>query len=385
MRSTARPAGPPPARSFRVTPVGRWWVAVGVVLSVLGWFKSIPPLLLFGYAMLALFGLNAWLARRQLGGVSAARVPHPPVYAGEPLRVALRVRNDGPRPVTAGVADAPETGGVAGLFEHLAPGAEAGCSATRTFPTRGVVGREPPRLWSDFPLGLVRLERPAAAGGELLVLPPVGDVDLEGFRRWVHRQSGVEGQSRRRVARSAADRTDTRGVRPIRPGDGRRDIHWKTTARRGEPYVREYDAAPDPELLLVVEPWLPAGGTAADAASLEASLSLAATLVRDWCQVAGTRVTLCVAGDEALTRSSLPTQAAARYLLSPLAGVAGTARPAVPTDLGGGAARSARVVVSSRPNSPLAAALGRAAGRPFAAAAPADRPAWYRPPPPGPR
>lgn len=374
MRPTTRPE-PPPGRSVHVTREGRWWAGVAAAMVAIGWYKTIPPLLLLGYAMLALFALNAWLARRQLRGLTAARTAHAPVYAGEPVRVSLRLRNDGPAAATAGVRGSQ----LDALFENIVPGGQVERGETRTFPVRDVVGGEAPRVWSDFPLGLIRFEVPGTPGNELLVLPVLGSVDLDGFRRWVRREAGVEGRARRRAARAAADRADLRGVRAYRPGDGLRDIHWKTTARRGVPFVREYDAAPDPELLVVVEPWLPPDPTPDDDENLEAALRLAASVVRAWCLAAGTRVTVAVAGDEPVRRSSNPSEAAARFLLAPLAGLTGTDRP-TPPDPVGPAARSARVVVSSRPNSPLAAALGRAVGRPFAAVSPADRPAWYQPP-----
>jgi uncharacterized protein (DUF58 family) len=376
---TARPDPPPPDRTFRVTREGRWWAGVAVLLTAIGWGKSIPPLLLLGYAMLALLGLSAWLARRQLQGLTVARAAHPPAYAGEPVRLSLRLRNDGPRAATAGVTGS----GVAGMFESLPPGEEAACAGVQVFHTRGVYGGAPPRVWSDFPLGLVRVEKPGTPGGELVVLPAVGEVDLEGFRRWAGRQAGTGGRSPRRAARAAADRADLRGVRPYRPGDGLRDIHWKTTARRGEPFVREYDADPDPELLVVVEPWLSADPTAVEVVNLEVALELAASVVRTWCLAGGTRVTVAVAGAEAVTHSAAPSEAAARFLLAPLAAVSGSARPTPPQLRG--ASRAARVVVSSRPGTPLAAALGRATGYPFAAVAPADRPPWYRSPPPAAR
>ncbi|MBN9521771.1 DUF58 domain-containing protein [bacterium] len=384
MRPTARPAAVAPDRSFRVTREGRWWAAVGLGLAGIGWVKTIPPLLLLGYAALALFALNAWLARRQLRGVGAVRVPHPPVYAGEPTRVALRLRNDGPRPVTAGVCEPAGGTAVTGLFEALVPGAEAERAEPRTFFRRGAFGHEPPRAWSDAPFGLVRAEVPGAAGPVLLVLPAVGGVDLDGFRRWARRQAGAGGRSRQRVARSAADRADLRGVRPYRPGDGLRDIHWRTTARRGEPFVRDYDSAPDPELVLVVEPWLPGEPAAAQVVRLEEALSLAASVVRAWCLAGGTRVTVAVAGDEPVVRTATPSEAAARDLLAPLATAAGTNRPALP-DLAGRLRRSTLVVVSSRPGSPLGVAVGRAAGRAVPVVAPADRPVWYHPPHPAAR
>lgn len=380
MRPTARPAAAaPPDRSYRVTREGRWWAAVAVGLAGIGWLKSIPPLLLLGYASLGLFALNAWLARRQLRGVVASRVPHLPVYALEPVRVTLRLRNDGPRPVTAGVCERPGGTGVAGLFEALPVGAEAERREVHSFVRRGSLGNEPPRAWSDFPLGLVRAERAGAAGPELLVLPAVGGVELDGFRRWARRQAGHDGRTRRRVARAAADRADLRGVRPYQPGDGLRDVHWRTTARRGEPFVRDYDSAPDPDLVVVVEPWVSAEPTAVEVVRLEEALSLAASVVRAWCLAGGTRVTVAVAADEPVVRSASPTEAAARYLLAPLATVAGTSRPAAP-DLGGARTRATVVVVSSRQASPLGAALGRAAGRAVPVVAPADRPAWYHPP-----
>ena len=43
-------------------------------------------------------------------------------------------------------------------------------------------------------------------------------------------------------------------------------------------------------------------------------------------------------------------------------------------------ARGARVVVSSRPKTPFAAALARSTGRPFVAVGPTDRLPWYLPP-----
>lgn len=357
---------------MRVTREGRWWVGVAAAMAAIGWYKTIPPLLLLGYAMLALFVLNAWLARRQLHNLTAVRAAHPPVYAGEPVRVSLRLRNGRPAPVTAGVRGSD----LAALFESVPAGGEAERGETRTFPARAVVGGDTPRVWSDFPLGLIRFEAPGTPGGELLVLPALGSVDLDGFRRWVRREAGVEGRARRRAVRAAADRADLRGVRAYRPGDGLRDIHWKTTARRGVPFVREYDAAPDPELLVVVEPWLPPNPTRTDAQNLEAALSLAASVVRAWCLAAGTRVTVAVAGDEPVRRSSAPSEAAARFLLAPLAAVTGTDRPTPPDPIGP-SARLARVLVSSRRGSPLAATLGRAVGRPFAAVSPGDRPGWY--------
>jgi hypothetical protein len=146
--------------------------------------------------------------------------------------------------------------------------------------------------------------------------------------------------------------------------------------------VREYDSAPNPDLLLVVEPWLPADPTQQQRADLEAALSLAATIAVSWCRVYGTWVTLVVAGDSESPRTATPNDRGIRVALTPLADLEGSDASA---SLNGivfnrSFARSARIIVSSRPNTPSASLITRATGRLFLAVSPADRLPWYLPP-----
>jgi hypothetical protein len=172
-------------------------------------------------------------------------------------------------------------------------------------------------------------------------------------------------------------------VRPYRTGDSIRAVHWRSSARRGELMVREYDAAPSPDLVLVVEPWLPASPSAADRARVEAALSLAVTVVTAWCKASGARVTVAVAGSDAEVRTGPPTEAFARDAVVPLAGVTGAPAFDVigPSAFGRSVATAARVLVSSRPDSPFAAALAGASGKPFVALDPSQSLPWYQPPP----
>ena len=217
-----------------------------------------------------------------------------------------------------------------------------------------------------------------------MVLPAVGRIDPSGLRRWVLMQAGGDGRARKVLRRVTTDQADVRGVRPYRPGDAIRSIHWRTSARRGELMVREYDAAPSPELLVVVEPWLPANPTAIHRGNLEAALSLTATIVRTWIEVYGTRVTVAVAGDPDSIRTSAATDTGIRVALAPLAAVTGkTSFDPIPSPmLGRLSARSTRLVVSSRSDSPYAGILSRSTGRLFVGVAPTDHPRWYHPPRP---
>lgn len=383
MKSTGAPtkSAGPRVRAFRLTPEGLAWLGATLLVGGVGWWKSLYALYLLGLFMSALLGMNAVLARRQVRRVTATRAPGPPVFAGEDARVLVRLRNVRSGPATVGVAESPGADGAAWFVDGLPAGGELDCERRRVFRTRGRYGA-PPRIHSGFPLGFIRCERAGAVGGETVVLPAVGRADPDGMFRWLSRHAGGGAQARRVVRRATTEPADVRGVRPYRPGDGVRSVHWRSSARRGELMVREYDTAPALDLFLVVEPYLPANPTAADRVRLEAALSLAATVVRCWCRDAGTRLTVLVLGPDAVAVAGPPTEAFARDALVPLAGVVGSATfdPPDPSAFGSALARSARVVVSSRPDGTTATALGRLTGKPFVSLDPAVPLPWYTPP-----
>jgi uncharacterized protein (DUF58 family) len=357
------------------------WLGVAALLGTVGWYKSLNLILLLAYAMAALLVINGLRAWVQVRRVTAERAPLPPVFAGEEVPLRVSVRNTGRRAATVGVNV--EAGEIAArwVVYRLAGGAEVACTEQRLFPRRGRLRGSPLLVWSGYPFGFLRYEQPADAGADMIVLPAPGFVDVDGLRRWLLRQAGGEGRTRRVLRRVTSDQADVRGVRPYRAGDSLRSVHWRSSARRGELMVREYDAAPSPDLVLVVEPWLPERPTDAQRANLEAALSLATALALAWSRDVGTRVTVAVAGEEA-ARTGPTTDAFLREALAPLAGVKGAPAfdPLGPEAFDRPLAAAARVLVSSRRDTPYAAALARSTGRPFAAVAPSDTVAWYRPP-----
>ena len=373
---------PPPGR-LRLTNEGLVWLGAAAVLGAVGWFKGLNPLILFAYGMAALLVVNGVLARRQARRVHLlAPPPVPPVYPGEPARVVAGVRNESGRAV-AGVTLTPaDDPARVWLWESLPAGTDAEAIREVAFPRRGRYRLPPPVVGSGYPFGLLRYDRPGTDGVDVVVLPAVGEIDPEGLRRWVARGAGGDDRNRRVLRRATADQADVRGVRPYRAGDSIRWVHWRSSARRGELMVREYDAAPTPELVVAVEPWLPPHHTPADRDRLEASLSLAATVLRAWCTTLDARASLLVLGGEPVARAIAAGGAAVRDGLVPLADAVGAASfPAVgPGAFGRIAKTAARMLVSSRPDSPAAADLARAAGRPFVAVDPSARPAWYFPP-----
>lgn len=372
-----------PPRRLHVTTDGTLWLAVTVLLGFLGWYKSIDLILLLAYTMAGLAWLNGVLARRHAGRLHARRLPGAPVYAGEPVihRVVCENRGLGQLSVTVEERTPAET--IRWSVQGLAAGETRVCEA-RVVPTRRGQFEACLRVWSGYPFGLVRaggtIRRPAEEAW--VVLPQRGSINPRFVRTWLLRTAGGMGRTYRPLRRPSLDQDEIRGLRPYRLGDPPRLIHWRSSARRRQLLVREFDALPNPELILVVEPWLPNGADEAARAALEAALSLAVTLAHTWHTDCGGLVVVAVAGQPESVRVAGSGDAALRRALAPLATVAGGPRfaPLRPADFGRPLAQAIRVVVSSRAGGAYASELTTATGHPFLALAPGDQLPWFTPP-----
>jgi len=134
---------------------------------------------------------------------------------------------------------------------------------------------------SRSPFGLLerRLADPRPA--TLLVYPQVGRLT----RPWkaIYRESSETRRGRRHDR--SAQQQEYHGLRGYRPGDSPRWIHWRTTARLGEPMVKEFEQQNEQDLAILIDPWLPRSRvTAAQREALEYVLSFAATLALETCR-----------------------------------------------------------------------------------------------------
>lgn len=357
------------------------WFAVGLLIALVGWLKQINLLSLIAYFALALQLVNALIAWRMAAKIEAARTPPAPLFAGETATVIGRVRN---RSRTLAIVSLREGSGDAPRSWFL-PALRGRRSAEFTglidYPARGRHQLPPIEAVSGYPFGLFQFRRPLDPGGEVVVLPALGVVDLVELRRWMLRNTAVTDASRRMLRRAAPADGDVRGVRPYRPGDSPRDVHWKTSARRDQLLVREYDRTPPMDILLVVDPWVPSVPTdRLSAGKLELALSVAVSVAWAWvhAELPG-NVTLLVGGAIWTARSGPGTPAFVRTGFTPLADVTGAPTVAtIPTDLLRGAARASRLVVTTRANSPVAGQL-RASGVGVAAAEVGRPLPWFTP------
>ncbi len=366
---------------LRLTGEGVIWLLATLLLAAVGWYKSINLIFLLAYLMLALMVVNGVVARTQVGRLVVRRVEAAPAYAGEPAVARTEVCNTGHGPATAVVEDRVGNAPLRWFVHRLGEGRVSTCEAVRVVARRGHYAATL-RVLSASPFGLIQAERRFSDQPPVVVLPACGTADPEGLRRWLVRESGEDGRARRVLRRITSEQAEVRGVRPYRPGDSLRLVHWRSTARRGQMMVREFDAAPALTLVLVVEPWLPVEPGDEHRAALEAALSLAVTVARTWHTAISPTVLCAVAGQPDSVRFAGPSETGLRQALAPLATATGgtSFSPLGPQDFKRPLARTARLVVSSRPASPYAAALAARTGRSFVALSPADRPPWYSPP-----
>lgn len=162
------------------------------------------------------------------------------------------------------------------------------------------------RLSTRFPFGLIHKSRDVVAPAELLVYPALCVVPRELMRGFASHHGRGEHKWRSR-------RGEFFGLREFRQGDDPRDIHWRTSARRGAPFIRETEDDEGQEVCLVVDNAAYnaadnstdlAGFASGDAsatiqadAAFEKMISLAASVACELLQ-RGYRVGLAARGDE---------------------------------------------------------------------------------------
>jgi uncharacterized protein (DUF58 family) len=270
-------------------------------------------------------------------------------------------------------------------FAHRVAGhGEAEFRSSVVLPRRGRYPGGTLAVSSGYPFGLFlrRLELAPPAG--VVVLPRLGWVHPGRLRQFLRRASPeTEAVRRRRPQRHPTAQAEFHGLRPWRPGDSPRFIHWRTTARCGELMVREYEDEPSDNLLLVLDPTLPPG-QGADSPALEAAVSLAATICWEWCRRKGDRLIVAVAdGGEVLDGVAGPSHG--RQILERCAlaeGAPGADPRGLARRLSVYAHVPASAVVVAAGASGLVGPLGSALNRPVVALDPSDSALseFYQPP-----
>jgi uncharacterized protein (DUF58 family) len=207
-------------------------VVVGLVFGyALGWTELV--VVAFTGAALILLGVLFLLGRNSYDvGLALDRDR---VVVGDPVRATLTVRNPSRFRLPPVASEIPVGRGLAEF--HLGAIRSSG-QVTRVFPVpttrRGVVRVGPVRTVRADPVGLLRREYVWTSHLDLFVHPVTTPVPATstGLIR------DLEGNPTRDLTESDIS---FHALREYAPGDDRRHIHWKSTARTGRLMVRQFE------------------------------------------------------------------------------------------------------------------------------------------------
>jgi uncharacterized protein (DUF58 family) len=267
------------SRSFLVLALSLAMILIGIN-SQSGWLFWLAGLLIA--ALLTSWAISLLEVRK----LALSRRHRPEIGEEEPLRVDLDIRNGsrfsrnlievidedpgdgGPRgkarlkakhrplreqfrdPSPAEKESPASSGGRAAfLLQRMEAGGEATISYQRGALRRGVYEDWPAYFYSEGIIGLARHSSRVRPHSRLVVLPrytELGSFPL--VDSFLHHQRTPQEYSSKKGAG-----IDYYGVREFRSGDPLRHVHWRTTARRGELVVREFERETGTPLVVLVD------------------------------------------------------------------------------------------------------------------------------------
>lgn len=266
---------------------------------------------LAGLSIAALF--VSWVdSLAEVRKLDVARVLPSEAVEGEAVKITLRVRNRGrfSRNLLLLVDEDPSDKGTPGHFrlKHarprlrdffaarpphrpeqtalaggrallLLPRVEAGETVSLSYPReglrRGIYSDWPVRIYSEGVLGLARHHAKLGVVSRLTVLPRHVELSFLPLLDSLPRKAwSLAGRS------AKGGGMDFYGVREFQPGDPLHHVHWKTTARRGELVVREFEEESCMPLLVLIDNRKVAGSSGREGTLLDIQARLAASVVR---------------------------------------------------------------------------------------------------------
>ncbi|MEP6855140.1 MAG: DUF58 domain-containing protein [Pedococcus sp.] len=308
LRERTRPVWSPVAGFLRwISPLGWAVFALGVTGWVVGRWTGWTEWLMIGAAALVLVLCCILLAVGRTRVTITTELEPVRVSVGEPATGRITVTNDSARGMLPLLVELPV--GVSAARFTLPPlGSGKAHEELFVVPThrRGVIPVGPARTVQGDPLGLVRRTERWTEVTDLFVHPRT--VSLESLGAGLLRD--LEGETTQDLSMSDLA---FHALREYQPGDDRRYIHWRSSAKAGRLLVRQFLDTRRSHLCLVVDadPQQFEGGEDEAETAISAAASLALRAIRD------DQDTTVVCRDQAASRTtaSLTLDALARVEL----------------------------------------------------------------------
>ena len=303
-----------------------------------------------------------------LRGIRVERSGPPTVIAGDIFQVRLTVTNDSKRsaPPLRLEDDHPALGSEPFFVERSAPGASLTASSERTAARRGVFEGGSAKIVSGAPFGLLAAKKKLDVPMSLTVLPR-----WTTLRSFPLRDATASPQEQQHELARVGAGSEFVGLRPYRPGDARRHVHWRSSARRDELVVKEHQEEVMGPVLIAI-----AGSDAGEApdSSFEMMVSAAASIAL-YAYELGHPLELVAAGPDGPQRSSRPSRSGALEFLAGITPIDTHLGELVQSVLGGSGRGSTAVLIapnSGRAGTSVAEAMAsaeRSGARPLAVVA----------------
>ena len=262
---------------LRLTRAGWIFLVVAVLFGVASVRNQEAPLMfvMFGVMMGALM-ISITLAGRTLAGIRVIRSMPSSTWQGEAVNLGYYVSNTrkGGSCMALTLGETPGEGveTVGGYCVHIRAKTKRRAAGRLTPRHRGRVTLNSIALSTSFPFGLIRADRKIAQTASIVVWPARGRLK----QRLLHR--GAVETSLAPPSQASGGSDEFFGLRDYRPGDNPRWIHWRRSATRRAPVVREM-ARPLPETVWVVVDTQASARSSLGPALRERVLRLAATLI----------------------------------------------------------------------------------------------------------
>ncbi len=228
------------------------------------------------------------------------------VFAGRPFRVEICGQNhrrrlgswmivvdDCVQPETSDPEEGKRRGkpNASVVLPHVAAGGMGAAAYQVTLPQRGRYRFGPLWVSTRFPMGLVKATEKLKQFERVIVWPRLGRLTPHWLGLLDARRLGRQASQFRQGPIDG----DYYGLREWRPGDSKRWIHWRTTAKLGKLAVRQFEEQQNQDLALVLDLWLPSAPRDEDRGRVEVAVSFGATLVDELARRGGSRLTIGLA------------------------------------------------------------------------------------------
>ncbi|MGI9473423.1 MAG: DUF58 domain-containing protein [Rubripirellula sp.] len=288
-----------PRRKHRLTRLGFHFLFVGSFAMLGGALRGFNLLLVLAGLLVGALIMQWRWSRRSVEAISVKRRMPSEAFAGKPFRVRYRLRNYSQfMPVwMIRIEDRIES--VDGNDQALAVCGVGVISAKQTvvphydclITRRGRYNLGPIGLMTTFPFALFSSRQITDHRDELHVFPEL----LLLRSRWRQHLTSRSGGESTTARRSGPVEGDFFGLREWQTGDSPKWIHWRTTARLGEPAVRQFEQQRRFDTCVLIDAHQ---NEDQDNTHVETAISLTATFLVHLVGSPSNRVVLSVAGSD---------------------------------------------------------------------------------------